>query len=357
MKTRRVTFPLEGFNLSGGIRIILQIANGLAERNHRVRIIVPDYAASPPFALHDSVDLVVVRTFGSKAIRKTFYIAHLCLIATRDSDLCFATGYRTPYYLCIAKCLSLSRARIVYLIQHYEPLSHARYKKGLWKLLLPCIAKAGYRLPLKKIAVSNWVREQVGDETASVIGNGIDLSRFRPESDTHGMKNDFTIGTIASPTEWKGFRVFLNAICDMPTHERRSITVLIASQDPVELPPDVSATVVKPSNDEELVSFYRSCSVFVCTSWIEGFGLPALEAMACGAALITTKCGGVSQYANRTNSLMVRPGDSKAIAASIIALRKDRDFVQLLRRQGLKTARMFSLEKMTNDYCDFVSSI
>ena len=46
---RRVRFPLEGFNVSGGIRVITQIANGLAARGHEVTLVVPDYQADTPF--------------------------------------------------------------------------------------------------------------------------------------------------------------------------------------------------------------------------------------------------------------------------------------------------------------------
>ena len=43
-------FPLAGFNLSGGVKSLVGVANALADRGHAVRFLVPDYAATPPAA-------------------------------------------------------------------------------------------------------------------------------------------------------------------------------------------------------------------------------------------------------------------------------------------------------------------
>ena len=67
--------------------------------------------------------------------------------------------------------------------------------------------------------------------------------------------------------------------------------------------------------DSEVVEFYNRCAVFVLPSHYEGWGLPAAEAMACGAAVVTTYCGGVEDFAKHEhNALMVRPGDSGALS-------------------------------------------
>jgi len=350
MEAKRITFPLEGFNLSGGVRIIVQVANGLAKSGHRVRIIVPDYAATPPFKLHDSIELVISHTRGSKLLRKLFYLARLCFTAARDSDICFATGYKTPYYICSAKWLSLSRTRPVYLLQHYEPISHACRGNRFSKRILSSVAKLSYKLPLQKIAVSHWVKDMVGGARTIVIDNGIDLDTFRPANGLHRTTDELTVGTIAGAAEWKGYRVFLDAIQHISAPEKQKIRVLVVSQSQAELPKGVSAHLIKPSGDSELVSFYRACDVFVCCSSIEGFGLPALEAMACGTAAIITACGGVSEYANDANCLMVPPNDSTALAEAIVKLRRNHNLRASLRAKALGTSQGFSLEKMIGEY-------
>jgi len=355
VEVRRITFPLEGFNVSGGVRVIIQVANGLAERGHRVRIVVPDYAARPPFRLHESVELEIRRTGRPKFLKKFLYLVSLCLTATKKSDICFATGYKTPYYLCLSKCLCLSPAKLVYLIQHYEPLSHAGGRGWLSNLILYRLAKLGYKLPLKKVAVSSWVRDMVGDAKASVIDNGIDLSMFRPTNGVRRTTEAFTVGTIAGAAEWKGYRVFLDAIRQIPDQEKRKMRVLVASQIPTELPNGMSAQLIKPSGESELVAFYNSCDIFICSSFIEGFGLPGLEAMACGVPVITTSCGGVSQYANSSNCFIVAPDDSSEMADSIVKLRRNDNLRVIFRENGLETSRRFSLEKMIEWYLRLLS--
>jgi glycosyltransferase involved in cell wall biosynthesis len=356
VKPRRITFPLEGFNLAGGIRIVIQVANALAKKGHRVRIIVPDYAAIPPFRLDDSVQLEIKRTRGANLLRKIYYLLILSLTSTRESDICFATGFKTPYYLCLSKWLRLSRTKLAYLVQHYEALSHAG-TGGVKKRVLSFLAWLSYRLPLKRIVASHWVKDMIADENAVLIQYGIDLSTFRPSNGTRNGAADFVVGTIAAPAVWKGYRVFLDAINQMSEEHKRNIKVIVATPLQVGLPSGVPAKLLKPADDDELASFYRSCDVFVWSSFIEGFGLPGLEAMACGAALITTACGGVSEYASNSNCLMVSPGDSRAIAESIVKLRENHALRIHLRENALETSSLFPVEKMNAEYVSLIEEL
>ena len=91
-----------------------------------------------------------------------------------------------------------------------------------------------------------------------------------------------------------------------------------------------------------MADFYHRCDVFVFPSLAEGFGLPALEAMACGCAVITTECGGVSTFAQPDeNCLMVPPGQPKLLAAAISRLTSEPRLRARLARAGVETARMF----------------
>lgn len=55
---------------------------------------------------------------------------------------------------------------------------------------------------------------------------------------------------------------------------------------------------------------YRGHDAFLFTSWYEAWGMPVLEAMASGLAVVTTKCYGVSHFAQHgLNCLMAAPGD------------------------------------------------
>lgn len=355
---KKIKFPLQGFNISGGLRIIIHIANGLSKKGHSVSFIVPDYAAEPPFDLADNINVKILHTRGKGIWRKLYYILKLCFISVCDSDICFATGYKTPYYIYISKLINRSSTKLIYLIQGYEPLSHVEQsgKNYLAKKILFALAILSYRLPFKKIAVSNWIKEKIGKRSVSVIGNGIDVNLFSP-GEYRKKTDEFIAGAIGGKAQFKGYDVFLKGIQAINSGHKTNMKVLMASQQAPGLPVGVKAELIKPGNDGEMVEFYRRCDIFVFTSFIEGFGLPPLEAMACGLPVITTDCGGVRDFANDENAIIVPPGDPMAVAAAIIQLKKDENLRMLLSIRGLETAHEFSIEKMIAQYCSFVEGI
>ena len=77
---------------------------------------------------------------------------------------------------------------------------------------------------------------------------------------------------------------------------------------------------------DELVRLYNSAQIVVSPSLYEGFGLPAAEAMACGAAVIATTAGAFPEFIDdgRTG-ILVPPGDPGALAAAIRSLLADPD--------------------------------
>jgi len=77
---------------------------------------------------------------------------------------------------------------------------------------------------------------------------------------------------------------------------------------------------------DELVRLYNSAQVVVSPSLYEGFGLPAAEAMACGAAVVATTAGAFPEFIDdgRTG-ILVPPGDPGALAAAIKSLLLDRE--------------------------------
>jgi len=346
----RIYFPLMGFNVSGGIRIITNIANGLVRKGHSVSIIVPDYTPVSPFELEDSIEIKVISTKGKGIWQKLFYYIRLCFISTQNNDVVFTTEHKTLYCLFLSKLIHVSSNRIFYLIQGYEPLSHVQHwaKNKFIKKFFCIIAKFSYKIPVRKIAVSSWSKDQIGDSSIKVVNNGVDLSNFLPSEKNNNKTNKFVIGTMGRLAKLKGYDIFLEAVSHLNSKE---IEVLILSQDDLKLPNSIKARIIKATNDKQIVDFYRQCDIFVFTSFMEGFGLPPLEAMACGVPVITTDCGGVRDFANNSNSILVPTGDVHSITNAIIMLKKDRNLRESLRQQGLETVKKFSLEIMIERYC------
>ena len=93
--------------------------------------------------------------------------------------------------------------------------------------------------------------------------------------------------------------------------------------------------------DRELSLLYNLCAVFILPSLHEGFGLPALEAMACGAAVIGSNRTSVPEVIGRRDALF-DPYDEGAIAGKIAEVLTRDDFRAELARHGLEQAKKFS---------------
>ena len=93
--------------------------------------------------------------------------------------------------------------------------------------------------------------------------------------------------------------------------------------------------------DEELRALYSSCKVFVYPSLYEGFGLPPLEAMACGAPVIASRIP-AHEETLKDNARLVKPTDESALANAIVELLKDERARESLIRAGLAHVAKFS---------------
>ncbi len=95
--------------------------------------------------------------------------------------------------------------------------------------------------------------------------------------------------------------------------------------------------------DEDLVALYNAAAVFVYPSIFEGFGLPPLEAMACGTPTITSNTSALPEVVGDA-ALTVDPLDVEALARSIALILNDASLRKRLSVQGLQRAATFSWE-------------
>lgn len=94
-------------------------------------------------------------------------------------------------------------------------------------------------------------------------------------------------------------------------------------------------------SDEELVKLYNICDLYVLPSWHEGFGLPVLEAMACGAPVICANASSLPEVIGFKGALF-DPFDVGAITEKITHALTDDGFRTLLREHGTKQVKNFS---------------
>lgn len=95
--------------------------------------------------------------------------------------------------------------------------------------------------------------------------------------------------------------------------------------------------------DADLPALLAGALAFVFPSLYEGFGMPVVEAMACGTPVITSTSSSLPEIAGDA-ALLVDPLDTNAIAAAIMRLNDDHDLRATLRQRGLARARLFNWE-------------
>jgi glycosyltransferase involved in cell wall biosynthesis len=142
---------------------------------------------------------------------------------------------------------------------------------------------------------------------------------------------------------FKGHRLVLNAL-DLCWRRGARFRVRWIVQHPGNI--DSTAfeieQVVSPAQDA-LAAIYSSSTVMVSASAYEAFGLPPLEAMASGTAVVATHCGGIAEYARHgENALLCAPYDLVGLAGAIEQVLREPELRDALVRDGLRTAEAFT---------------
>jgi glycosyltransferase involved in cell wall biosynthesis len=95
---------------------------------------------------------------------------------------------------------------------------------------------------------------------------------------------------------------------------------------------------------DRLRELYRGAMAFVYPSHHEGFGLPPLEAMACGAPVIATRTGAIPDYAQGA-ALLIPPGDTAALRDALVRITGDAGLRRALRAEGPPRAAQHRWER------------
>jgi glycosyltransferase involved in cell wall biosynthesis len=95
--------------------------------------------------------------------------------------------------------------------------------------------------------------------------------------------------------------------------------------------------------DKDLVHLYMACEVFVLPSYLEGFGLPAVEAMACGAPVLASNVGSLPEVLDGTGELF-DPHDVATLIGCLKRILGDSVYQRELQTRSLRRALDFSWE-------------
>ena len=126
-------------------------------------------------------------------------------------------------------------------------------------------------------------------------------------------------------------------------------------QEEIDKEPEFAKRVIRAGavSDEDLACLYSACEAFLFPSTSEGFGLPVLEAMQCGAPVICSNSSSLPEVAGNA-AILVDPKDEVALAEAIVGILSNparrHELVALSIRQASRFSWESSAEKVAQAY-------
>ena len=340
--------------LSGGVRVVIEFANRLTENGHEVHLIHPSMAYDEIAIreIRQDVVLVPTRSIHNNEISSPFSklrLAWQLALTVPKSDLIISTHTPTTISAFIASKF-LRKGQSAWLYQDYLEMFLGKPAES-WLL------KNASRWQDVIFTVSQYSKTELEGYYPGkifVVGEGLSHSDvFKPVPEFHRPENlqkKKIIVTMGDPRSRKGFPDFLNAV-DIVFEKVPELHLWIFAKEELEINTRVPFDFFFRPERENLASMYANCDIFVSASWWESFGLPPLEAMACGAPVITTDSRGVRDFTETgINCLVVPPRDSQALAEAILRLLEDNRLSNRFRRTGPLTAAKFSWDIAVNRF-------
>lgn len=236
----------------------------------------------------------------------------------------------------------------------WHPADRVAYmQKKFW----PSVARASHI-----ITVSEAIRDEasrmynIAPERITVIPNGVDHSVFKPASTAeiaslrqrHGLPERFILYVGAFEPR-KNICNLLKAHAALPRALRARFPLLLAgaqgwnnSEIMNMLHQEAAYTrLIGHVPLADLPVFYSAATIFAYPSWYEGFGLPVLEAMACGKASLASDIPALLELCQGA-ALHAPPADIDAMSACMRRLLEDDDLRQNLEKAAQKRAQAFS---------------
>lgn len=349
MKTKQplnIGYVLPHHSLTGGMKMLLEQMKRLKERGHHITAFFKGEEGSS-----------VLPSWSEIAVDEEVLISPLALFAEHEKvKQCDVIVVGWIYQLLEFKGKNMN---VFYWEQGHESLfgdiPEYTFVSGIRRSLDVC-----YRAGIPIVSVSSFVAKVLKaryDLDTKVITNGIDVEVFRPLLSREESSIP-TVLLVGSPhLRFKGFSDALKAL-QIVWNRGIRFQVHWICQQKADMKTDFPITYFVQPKQEELISIYQHADVLLFASWYEGFGMPPLEAMACGTPVVATDSGGVQEYArDGYNCLLSEPGDTVDLANNVITVLQDSTLKERLHLNGRATARKFSYEHVMQQLEQYMTNM
>lgn len=337
----RLSFVLSSLHLSGGVRVVVEFANRLSERGYEINLVTPGGTIDSDIRAELANQVKIYESEVAISSKTTVNKLALTWSLSRSiplSDIIFSTHTPTiPSALLAARLWQ--RSRLFWLYQDYLEMFEGRPTEQR-------ILRWGTRRHDKILTVSHWSQrelKQLGAPEPIVVGEGLShAEEFYPRPELRNTSSTRKILCLGDMRPRKGFEDFLTA-AEILYRRNPNVEFWLVSKEVCNIETSIPIRYNYRPNRHQLAKLYAACDLFVLASWWESFGLPPLEAMACGAAVVLTDSRGIREYAQpEENCLMVPPRQPELLAKAIERVLTDPTLADRLRRNGPPTAARFT---------------
>ncbi len=180
----------------------------------------------------------------------------------------------------------------------------------------------------------------------------------------HGIPEMFVL-TVATSVKRKNIPMLLKVYENLSKKGIKEKMVVVAGSQPVR---EEITEMVKEKNMQgnvlcfsevtinSLACLYKKAALFIFPSLYEGFGLPVLEAMACGCPVITSNVSAMPEIAGDAG-VLVDPYNVDEITSAVETVLSDSVLRDSMRQKGLERAKQFSWEKTVKDILNIYKDI
>lgn len=327
---------------SGGTQVIVETARGLSQMGVPVKI-----------AAKKNIKREYDGFFPADAHLFYYYEKDAeLLVKAKDFNIAIATIFHS--ILQLKKMVDIyPQLMPAYYVQDYEPWFLDEHPK------LKELAEASYTMVKHNalFAISPWVQDVIAEKhevSVHKIHGSLDQSLFYPDYNARQESSALVISAMIRPsTPWRGPKQTMLALKTLKDMFGESIDIRIfgCAESEIEyhnLVSDFDYTNHGILNRHDVATLLRHSQLFLDLSEFQAFGRTALEAMACGCAVVAPKRGGVVDFGrDGQNILLADTLDLEACVEAASQLIRNDDLRERLSLAAIQTGLDYSIQRST----------